>query len=88
MLKLAVLVCLVVLVAAQTPTRPNIPETFDSQVFCDNYCNKFIVATLSCIVSRMQSNVDLHSSAGETLFGTGEYPPPLPSTHTHTHTHT
>ena len=31
MLKLAVFVCLVVLCAAQTPTRPNIPETFISQ---------------------------------------------------------
>jgi len=32
MLKLAVLVCLVALCAAQTPTRPNIPETFFSSV--------------------------------------------------------
>lgn len=32
MLKLAVFVCLVVLCTAQTPTRPNIPETFISQV--------------------------------------------------------
>jgi len=32
MLKLAVLVCLVALCAAQTPTRPNIPETFFSPV--------------------------------------------------------
>ena len=32
MLKLVVLVCLVALGAAQTPTKPNIPETFISEV--------------------------------------------------------
>ena len=67
MLKLAVLVCLVALCTAQTPTRPNIPETFISMVtFFASY-----FAWLILYKRRLQCKVDLHRGASETLFGEG-----------------
>lgn len=73
MLKLAVLVSLVALCAAQTPpARPKIPETFVSQVEREHVSQGVgivirVVAFLSC----MQGEVEFHRE-GRTLMGKGE----------------